>query len=126
MSELLYERNPKHKAGVTGNGPPRWYPSRDSLCPDDVDTEFAQELLAESVQGKDAAHPDSKARYAMSQGRFFKAYRTEDRAGIEVWHGYPVSEELVGEQIPARVLRVFVDRGLLTKAEYKKLIGSAR
>ena len=126
MPERLYEKNPKHKPGVSGGGPPRWFPSRDSLCPDDVDGELAQKLLDDSVPGDDSAHPDSRARYAIYQGRFFKAYQTEERAGIEVWHGYPVSEDKVGRQIPARILRVFKNRGQLSKSAYKKLVGSAR
>lgn len=126
MIELQYEENPKHKPGASGDGPPRWFPSRDSICPDDVDSELAQELLNDSVSGTDEAHPNRKARYALYEGQFFKGYQTEERAGVEVWHGYPVSRDLVSEQIPARVLRVFRERKLLSSAEYKKLIGSAR
>jgi|SRR5690554_1024626 len=126
MANCLYEGNPKHKRGVSGDGPPRWFPSRDSLCPDDIDIERAQELLDGAVSGADAAHPDARARYTMHQGRFFKAYCTEVRDDIEVWHGYPVSENLVQEQIPARVLRKFIARGDLSKADYKRLVGSAK
>lgn len=126
MTNTVYEPNPKHKPGTSGDGPPRWFPSSDSICPDDITVELAQQMLEGSVPGEDATHPDSKARYAILDGRFFKGYQTEVRAGIEVWHGYPVSRELVGEQVPARVLREFRKRGQLTNAEYKKLVGSAK
>ena len=119
-----YSENPKHKPGCSGEGPPRWFPSTDSLCPDDISSEDASQLLRESVEGRDASYPDAKARYALDgQGRFFKAY-SEDH-GV-TWHGYPVRRELVPRQVPARVLRAFMSRGLLSNADYKKLIGSGR
>ena len=125
MTQRLYESNPKHKRGVCGNGPPRWFPSSDSLCPDDIDEELAQELLDDAIADRDAAHRDGGALYCLYEGRFFKAYRTEMRGEVEVWHGYPVRREQVKDQIPARVLRIFRDRGQLSKAEYKKLVGRA-
>lgn len=122
-TKIAYRENPKHKPGCSGEGPPRWFPSSDSLCPDDISTVDAEALLAESVEGSSAAHPDSTARYALDrQGRFFKAY-SEDHG--TTWHGYPVRRDLVHLQVPARVLRQFVKRGQLTRAEYGKLLGSA-
>ena len=83
----------------------------------------AQALLESSVEGRDESHPNAQARYALdSQGRFFKGY-SED--GGRTWHGYPVRPELVGRQIPARVLRQFVESGLLTRSHFKRLLGSA-
>ena len=120
---LRYRENPKHKRGCRGEGPPRWFPSRESLCPDDLSLSEAEDLLASSIEGRDVAHPDARARYAMDgQGRFFKGY-SED--GGQTWHGYPVRRELVPRQVPTRVLREFVERGLLTRPDYKKLLGSA-
>lgn len=125
MPERLYEPNPKHKRGTCGKGPPRWFPSSDSLCPDDIDIPLAQELLEAAVADRDQAQADGQALYCIYEGQFFKAYRTERRDEVEVWHGYPVSRELVGEQIPARVLRIFRQRGQLSNSEYKKLVGNA-
>lgn len=121
---IEYRENPKHKPGCSGSGPPRWFPSSAALCPDDVTASRAQAMLNDAVEGRDAAHPDAAARYALDgAGRFFKAY-SED--GGATWHGYPVREELVPRQVPARVLREFVKRGLLAAAAYKRLLGSAR
>lgn len=76
-----------------------------------------------SIEGSDQANPDARARYAIDrQGRFFKGY-SED--GGQTWHGWPVRRELVPRQFPARVLKEFVQRGLLAKSDYKKLLGSA-
>lgn len=122
---LVYRENPKHKPGRFGAGPPRWFPSYDTACPADLSD--PQSLLADSVEAADAAHPSGKARHAIDeQGRFFKAYPEETDGSDEYWHGYPVREELVPKQVPARVLREFVSRGKLTRARYKKLLGSAR
>lgn len=119
----LYRENPKHKRGCTGEGPPRWFPSRDSLCPEDLSLAEAEALLASSIEDRDDAHPDARARFAIDgQGRFFKGY-SED--GGLTWHGYPVRRELVPRQVPARVLREFVKRGLLAGSDYRKLLGSA-
>lgn len=126
-----YAPNPKHKRGSCGDGPPRWFPSRDSLCPDDFSLEVAQALLDDAVEAADLAHPNRRALHAMHEGTFYKAYcqlsdaEGKEHAGAEVWHGYPVRRELVPTQVPCRVLREFVRRGRLTRAEYKKLLGSA-
>ena len=121
---VVYRENPKHKRGTSGEGPPRWFPSRDSLCPDGITMKMAQELLDSSIEGRDDAHPDARARFALDgSGAFFKAY-SED--GGETWHGYPVNRELVPRQIPTRVLRAFRARGQLTRAQYNDLVGPAR
>lgn len=62
----------------------------------------------------------------MHEGSFYKAYPTYPGAEVEIWHGYPVRRELVSRQIPARVLKKFLESGALTKVEYKRLLGSAR
>jgi hypothetical protein len=118
-----YRENPKHKRGCSGEGPPRWFPTRDSLCPEDLSLSEAEALLDASVEGRDDAHPNSRARFAIDgQGRFFKGY-SED--GGRTWHGYPIRRDLVSRQVPARVLKEFVNRGLLARSDYKKLLGSA-
>lgn len=121
--DLEYQENPKHKRGCVGQGPPRWFPSVDSLCPDDLTRSDAQELLLSSVEGRDSAHPNRRARIAVDdRGRFFKAYSSD---GGRTWHGYPVRRDLVHLEIPSKVLREFVKSGRQTKAQFKKLLGSA-
>jgi hypothetical protein len=123
----VYKTNPKHKPGSFGEGPPRWFPDWDTPCPDDLNEIDAQRLLDDSVPGTDQAHPNKKARYAVDeQGRFFKGYSEGDMDGTELWHGYPVRDERVREQVPACVLRELVRQNKLLKARYKKLIGRAR
>jgi len=118
-----YRSNNKHKPGCFGEGPPRWFPSSDSLCPSDVTVEEAEDLLRSSIETRDVAHPNARARVALDgQGRFFKAYSDDDG---RTWHGYPVRRELVPRQIPARVLRQFCKLGQLSGANYRKLLGSA-
>lgn len=124
---LIYKENPKHKRGVQGEGPPRWNPDPDSLCPDDLGQEDAELLLRESVPGADAAHPDRRARYAIdTNGRFFKGYCEGVDDQSEYWHGFPVREDKVRIQIPARVLREFKRQGRITSPRYRKLLGSGR
>lgn len=121
---LRYKPNKKHKRGASGSAPVAWYPTADSICPDDLTIDVAEALLVDSVEGCDEAHPDRRARYALDeQGRFFKGY-SED--GGVTWHGYPVRESLIPRQVPGRVLRKFVKLGRLSPAKYKKLLGSAR
>jgi len=121
---LRYRENMKHKRGASGRAPIQWYPTPASICPGDVTIEVAQALLRDSIEGRDKAHPDQHARYALDgQGRFYKGY-SED--GGTTWHGYPVHESLVRTQVPSRVLKHFVQVGRLTKARYNKLHGSAQ
>ena len=123
QAQLQYQPNRKHKPGCSGQGPPRWFPSSASLCPDDLSLEEATDLLHSSVEARDDAHSDARARVALDgRGRFFKAYSSD---GGRTWHGYPVERDLVPRQIPAKVLRELVKRGQLTRVEYKKLLGSA-
>ena len=124
----VYRPNPKHKRGEFGAGPPRWFPDRDSLCPEDLDLAEVETLLADAIEGRDATHPSARALYAYSDGRFFKAYRhyVDADAGEEHWHGYPVARDRVPTQVPARVLRQLRDDGKLSAAEYRRLRGSAR
>ena len=77
------------------------------------------------MDGADAAHPGARARFAMHEGKFYKAYPTEISPETEIWHGYPVHQTLVKTQIPTRILRNFVKAGKLPKPDYKRLMGSA-
>jgi len=123
LRTLIYRPNPKHKPGQAAGGPPRWFPSSESTCPSDISLAEAQYLLDGSIEGSDRGHPGARARYAIdAQGRFFKGCAEDDG---RTWHGYPLSRELVPKQVPARVLRAFVMRELLSEAAYRKLVGSA-
>jgi hypothetical protein len=128
MCSRIYRPNRKHKPGAIGGGVPRWFPDSESKCPPDIDTIQAQRLLENAIDGRDVAHPRGHALFAMDeQGRFYKAYSEGIEAGkdVEVWHGYPVSDEKVPRQIPAKILRVFVTQGLLSHARYIRLLGNA-
>ncbi len=59
-------------------------------------------------------------------GRFFKAHWVREEDGRELWEGFEVREEKVRVNVPSRVLRVFMNGGLLSRPRYKKLLGSAR
>lgn len=123
----VYRENPKHKRGAFGGGPPRWFPDYDTPCPRDITTEMAQELLDRAVPWAGPADAEGKALFALDdQGRFFKAHCHSVQGEEEHWHGYPVNEDRVPREIPARVLREFKKRGILSPARYKKLLGSSR
>jgi hypothetical protein len=90
---LRYRRSLKHKRepshGVKG-----------SICPDDVDTDRAQELLEASVPGP------GRKRWATDGERFFAAH--PDNAGG--WHGWPEPVE----RVPVPILRRWRADGTLT------------
>lgn len=123
---LVYKENKKHKPGSFGQGPPRWFPDRDTPCPDDLTVSEAQQLLEGSLEGADDTHPNRKARYAIDgKGRFFKGYSEATVDGAEQWHGYEVREARVPREVPTRILRQLVRQGQLAQARYKKLLGGA-
>ncbi len=125
---LVYKKNEKHKRGAVGQGPPRWFPSNASFCPDDHDLplKVAQELLESSVEGRSPEHADARARYAYQGGVYYKGYPEGVDGDNELWHGYPVRRDQVPKEIPSRILREFRNRQLISSAEYRKLLGSAR
>ncbi len=123
---LVYKPNEKHKRGASGEGPPRFFPSNASECPDDFSLEVARELLHESVKGESPAHPNSRARYAYFEGIFYKGYAEGPDEEDELWHGYPIHQDLIRSEIPCRVLRAFRKRGAISSAQYKSLLGHAR
>ncbi|MBI4570288.1 MAG: hypothetical protein HY719_17990 [Planctomycetes bacterium] len=137
----VYHPDKKHKRGATGEGPPRWFPDSASKCPDDLCQQTAQHLLDGAIEGRDHAHPGKKALYAVHAGEFFKAYPSSPRPSVEspagvkpaanhaeeeVWHGYLVERAMVPRQVPNRVLKEFLKRNKITRAEYTRLLGSAR
>lgn len=76
-------------SGEFGEGPPHWFPDWDPPCPDDLNELDAQRLLEESVEGRDNAHPNRKARYAIdekgaSSRGTAKLPRTESSAGTAI------------------------------------------
>ncbi|WP_354687767.1 hemagglutinin repeat-containing protein [Cupriavidus necator] len=89
-----YVSSPKHEAGGWGT-------------PMDLDDARAQQILGDSIQG-------GKQRYGVSDGKVYE-FQPDNAGG---WHGYPIP----GNEAPASVLRQFVNRGDLSKAEYNKLV----
>lgn len=83
-------------------------------------------LLESSITAADSGHPDARARSAIYGGSFYKAYPTKKDSDVEIWHGYPILNERVNLEVPARVLKQFVISGALTRADYRRLLGSAR
>jgi len=114
---LVYKPNEKHKRGASGDGPPRFFPSSDSDCPEDFSLAVAQELLEQSVSGRSPAHPNRRARFAYFEGTFYKGYAEGSQGEDELWHGYLVREKRVPQEVPCRVLREFRDRGAISRAQ---------
>jgi hypothetical protein len=113
---MRYFPNPAHKLETTEAGPPRWWPDKEA-CPRMTPRERLA-LLRSSIP-RDAALPRSR-RYAVRRTEtgleFFEAKFTREVDGDPEFHGHPTS------RVPARVLREFQSRGLISKAEYRKLV----
>lgn len=114
---MRYWPNPAHKKETTAEGPPRWNPDK-SRCPDDMTVAERQQLLEGSVpENPDAAGSRRFAlRRTQSGLEWFAARLTRFDDGVPVFHGYPEPA------VPARVLRVFLERGDIKPAEYKRLL----
>ena len=89
-----YVPSPKHAAGGWGT-------------PMDLSDSKAQEVLNNSIQG-------GKQKYGISDGKVYE-FQPDNVGG---WHGYPVP----GTEAPPKVLREFLARGDISKAEYNKMI----
>lgn len=75
--------------------------------PMDLSDSKAQEVLNNSIQG-------GKQQYGISDGKVYE-FQPDNAGG---WHGYPIP----GTEAPPKVLREFLARGDISKAEYNKLI----
>jgi hypothetical protein len=96
----VYEGNPKHKTP--------WQPGRKgSLCPPDVSTARARELLHSSIV-------EGKKRYAVDQGRAFCAQQHD--LAKNRWHGYPIG----WREVPASVRRQLRESGAATSRDLKR------
>ncbi|MGE1562747.1 hypothetical protein [Pantoea septica] len=93
-NESKYVPSPKHAPGGWGT-------------PMDLSDVKAQEVLNNSIQG-------GKQRYGISDGKVYE-FQPDNVGG---WHGYPIP----GTEAPPKVLREFLNRGDVNKAEYNKLI----
>ncbi|MBV8044557.1 MAG: filamentous hemagglutinin [Pluralibacter sp.] len=89
-----YVPSPKHAPGGWGT-------------PMDLSDSQAQDVLNSSIQG-------GKQKYGLSDGKLYE-FQPDNAGG---WHGYPVP----GTEVPPKVLREFLARGDISKAEYNKMI----
>lgn len=114
---MRYWPNPAHKKETSEAGPPRWWPDKEP-CPDDLSVRERNELLASSV-AVNPSNPRSR-RFAIRRGRdgleVFDAKWTRDVNDEPEFHGHPATF------VPARVLREFRNRDLVTAAEFRKLV----
>lgn len=118
----IYQPNPKHKVGARGGGPPRWFPDSASKCPEDITESMAQVLLESSLEAVDEVHPGSRARFAVHEGRVYKAYPQLLSETEERWHGYPLADHQVRTQVPSRILRQLLDLQRISRAEYTRYL----
>ncbi|MGP2516927.1 hemagglutinin repeat-containing protein [Yersinia sp. 2545 StPb PI] len=89
-----YVPSPKHAAGGWGT-------------PMDLSDAKAQEVLNNSILG-------GKQKYGISDSKVYE-FQPDNAGG---WHGYPIP----GTEAPPKILREFLARGDINKAEYNKLI----
>jgi hypothetical protein len=77
--------------------------------------------LLDTAVSLDSTNPRSQ-RYNLRRGprglELFAAKWTEEAGGEPVYHGHPTS------YVPARVLRIFLDKNLISESEYRKLVGN--
>jgi hypothetical protein len=126
---MHYWPNPAHKRSTTEAGPPRWHPGK-APCPDAMSAIERSRLLLCSVP--EVADDPRSRRYALrraTDGRaeVFVADFTCDEGTEFVFHGYPWHHPEFRpnpRMIPVRVLRAWLDRGDISRAEYGVLIRS--
>src|SRR5258708_29847749 len=114
---MRYWTDRAHKRQTTEAGPPAWRPDKDP-CPDDLTVADRNELLAAAIP-LDPQSPHSRRynlRRTVAGLELFEAKFTEVVGGAVVFHGHPAT------YVPAKVLRQFRDRGLISIAEYKRLV----
>lgn len=121
---LWYFPNPAHKTQTTEAGPPKWYPAK-TACPDTMSLAERDELVDMSVPAGD--DPLDPSRYAVRRvdGRL-EWYRTlvtrcHPDGRIEI-HGHPF--EPGHPKVPPRALRRLRDNGIITHAEYTRVVKS--
>lgn len=117
QSQLRYWPNPAHKRQTSQAGPPLWRPAKEP-CPDDLTVADRDVLLLSSIP-IDPGQPHSR-RYNLRRSgaglEIFEAKFTEEVAGASVFHGHPAS------YVPAKILRQFRDSGVISTAEYRRLV----
>jgi hypothetical protein len=121
---LWYYPNPSHKTGTTEAGPPAWHPDK-TACPEDLGLEERERLVRDSVAQSD--DPCDPVRFAVRRlGNELQWFTTrltgEHPDGRVEIHGYPFQP---GQpKIPPSVLRKLRDAGIITRAEYRKVVRS--
>ena len=73
----------------------------------DLDYKQGAEALSTSIQG-------GKQRYSYYGGKLYE-FQPDNSGG---WHGYPIK----GTEAPSNVLRSMRDSGMMSNAEYSRLI----
>ena len=116
MVMLRYWPNPAHKRETTQAGPPQWRPDKTPCPPMAVEERVA--LLGTSLAQDPAS--GSSPRFALRRGpaglEFFEGRLTRWVGEDPEFHGFPTA------RVPAPVLRQFRDMGLVTAAEYRRLV----
>jgi hypothetical protein len=114
---MRYWPNPAHKRQTTEAGPPQWRPDKEP-CPDDL-TVRERRVLLETAVPLDPIDPRSRrfnARRGPQGLELYDAKWTRDVEGEPEFHGHPAT------YVPTAVLRALRDRGMITDAEYRRLI----
>lgn len=82
-----------------------------SLCPHPFDAASAQELLTGAIEVE-----GTRRKLWAAAGKWcFCAHQTRPEANE--WHGFPV----IGSEVPERVLRALLERGLIDRHELRRL-----
>jgi hypothetical protein len=114
---MRYWPNPAHKKETTEAGPPAWHPDKEA-CPDDLSVAERDELLEASVP-HDPADATSR-RWTVRRGpnglELYDIKHTGVIDGTHEFHGHPAT------YVPAKILKVFRDDGLISRAEYGRLV----
>lgn len=114
---MRYWPNPVHKRETTVAGPPRWRPSK-MPCPDDMTVAERDRLLETAIpmDPNDASSRRYNIRRTSSGLVLFDAKCHEVVGGEPAFHAHPATF------VPGKILRQFHQAGLITRAEYDRLV----
>lgn len=114
---MRYWPNPAHKKQTTEAGPPAWSPDKDP-CPREMTVAERNALFLSPVPvGPAAPHSRRFALRRAQQGiEIYDVKWTRDVETDPEFHGHPAS------RVPPTVLKVWRDAGVITRAEYGRLL----